>query len=572
MIKRVTSLPIGGIAEEATIYRRGISPIFDSYIPPLSAASQCNPASEKAIRAALDELNIGTLSFVNEGTGTAVFKGYSPSGDVAYFKSLETSGNDITSTLTVSGLIISAKIHNDIPNYIELRETGVAGGNRHFSNTIELSSIKATTGALIGRISNGDMIGRISLKCLEPMHVLGQEYNIGTANTSISSIAFGIKAVSGTGFMFDFSYGPLLTSNEFAYFNQDDELMLYNDVNFQNSDLIPITGGKIGINILYDHAYWIQDSSYALGNGNDLSILKLELDTETSSDKLSYLLTEAEHYGSTSDSSRYIYALDAKDGIAVERFDTTHDTTSMIERGNLAYSTEYLHGQVQHSSTDLYAFGGRVTTSGTFSDITSIQKLTFASDTSNAVFAADLTRGVEAAQSWKSTAKAFLAGGQTWSSGSMTLSTSGASALTYNEYDSIQSFEFSTDTVANETATLISNKSNGSTITDSLITYIVNGSSYETLSGLINSVPKMSTYNHSNGTIAAGSNDPIYSAHSQFPAKNSIYGFLYGGSAIHSSIEIPMTTIMKMSLSNNTFFVSDKTVPRDLTIESGDMI
>lgn len=569
MIKRISSLPIGGITEEATIYRRGISPILDSWIPPLSAASLCNPASEKAIRTALDEMQIGSLAFVNEGTGSNIFSNYDATSSVAYFRTLSISGTDMTVSESSAGLSLSAGQSAAAPTYIDMIETGVAGGNCHFSKTFELSSIYPS-GVVIGRISNGDMIGRISLKCLSPMQLSGQLYTIGTRSTNVSSLAYDIEPTSTTGLMFDFSYGSMLTGNEFAYFDADDDLIFNNDIRFQGTIL---SAGKIAVNVLYDHAYWDQDSAYILGDGDTADVMKVELDTETVSDKQSYLSVEASRYGSTSDSARYIYALDGENGQALQRFDSDNDTASLIGRGNALYATTMLHGQCQHSSTDFYAFGGRLTVSaGMFNDTVAIQRFSFANDTADAVYEASLMKAVEAAQSWKTTTKAFIGGGQTWTNGSITSTTSGSSALIYNEHKSIQSYEFSTLTTTNEVAELNGNRSNGATVTDSLLTYIVNGSSYDTLSGFVDSSPAMSTFDHTNSTVTANSNAPIYSAHSQFGAKNTTDGFFFGGSGLHRSISNPMHTVMKMSLSTNTFYVSNKMISRDITNESGDSL
>ena len=566
MIKTLNTLPISGIVEQATIHRIGLSPTFDSIIPTLSAASMSNPASEKAIRNALDDMD-GTLAFSSDGTGTNILVGYDSTGITERFKSLKTTGNDIHISYTsTSGIVLSGNRSATQSTCYIMKENGVAGGSNMYANTFPISSIPLS-GSFLGNLIEGDMIGRVNVKCVESMSDYGQTYSVGTRATSLSSIAYNILPTSAVGMITDFTYGPLMASREFAYITSADVLV----VSQQLGGGVP-PNGKIAVNVMYDHAYWNQYDAYVLGDGDTNSIMKLELDTDTSSNRKCYMAAEASRYGSTSNGTQYIYAIDSENTSNIQRFDVDKDTTNMISRGAILSGVSYLRGQVQHSSTDLYSFCGRITsTSGVFDDTNIVQKLAFSNDTANAVVQANMTDSIESAQSWKSSSKAFIGGGQTWISGSITTATSGTSSVTYNERFDIESFNFSNSTVAMETAVLNTNKSNGATITNGTDTYIINGSIYQT-SGYIATHPKMSTYDQTNDTVSEETNMPIYDAASQFATRNASTAFLFGGTSINNSYSVAMYNTTKMSLANSTFFISNQILSRDISNESGDII
>lgn len=396
----INDFPLNTILEYATSGQKGLSPQFESVIREISLANQNTPASELAVRTALDTISTSALDYVNLGTGIGIFK--TLSGDVAMFNTIEGIGNCTTFSVEQT-LIISGVQSLSTTTTGTILGATVQGGKYQYTNTLSSVDIE-TTGCLISNAVQDDVIGKVFVKCFVPFEDNLAVYSIGVSGTSIDKEAivasFNSPIVTG---MVDLTYSPTMTANEYNWLSGNYDLYVYRN----GAESV---SGQIGISVFYDQVKWLPSYGYWMGVGaSDIQRLNLSLDFMDSTSRGVGLPVAKDEYCSLS-YNYYIYSAGGKSASVlsdISRYDSKNDTSNVLTRGNLSSSRRALNGT--NSSTKAYFMGGTNLAVENFYN--TVDYILFSNDTSNASITTSLISPRSSHGLIKNSDSCWMAGG-----------------------------------------------------------------------------------------------------------------------------------------------------------------
>lgn len=532
-IGSINTFPIQTIMELATSGQHGLSPIFEKEIRAINLANPNAPASELAIRNAIDQISAGQVFYENIGLGEGIYHGMSLCGDVALYNTLSFSG-DITGFIEDNTIILSGAGAEAISLSEITTAFSVQGGLNQYTNVIDASAIQVS-GTLISNAKQDDVLGKIFLKCFSPFDSNLSTYSIGTtSNNQLITTLFNAPSAIG---LVPFTYSNNM-SGEYYWLSGNDDIYL-----FRYGSLC--TNGQLGISIFYDNVIWAPDYGYRFGGyaSNQTTINRLDLSNLTYSNRDSQLNVVRNNHASLMYND-YIYngggSTDGTNGnvqTTVDKFNSKNDTvaaasTSMTLQIALQFMSSATNSVYGYYLGGTYSIGTVQTIKNT------IQKIDYASSvayTSRALLTATYEHG-----KGQTSTHAYIFGGRTAST-----------TYTTNK----QKYKFSDDTTTVGAAAMTTAKGAVKTIIDSSDNHFIIGGHNATLS--YNSVDK---FVPGAETYSASYVMPI-NVHSGVAVKNSVSGFYIGGVYFNSSpsVNVNIPTILKVDLATVSWSVIETT-------------
>lgn len=521
----ITSFPITTILEYATSGRYGLCPQLKSSINQLSLSDKNYPASEKAVRDAIDNIS-ETVYYNNIGNGYNIYN--SMSGDVALYNTINISGSFLTGYMIDNLVVISGYGNNITSGTVSTGSISVQGGLYQYSNNYDANNIQ-TTGNIIANGKMDDVIGKMFVYCFTPFEQNNSTYSIGI-DTDTERYTTKFNAPSAVGLV-PIVYNSTM-SKEYDWLNIDRQIKVY-----RHGD--QCASGKIGISVFYDKVVWSPNYGYV---SNYTETQRLNLSNETNFIRGYNIINE--YNPGTISNNYYIYnaggtVTGGSYTTSIRRYDTKNDTITALSRGYLTGTARSFLCTFKSPTKMYFACGGAATQYGT------VEYVPLATDTANATINTTITSRSIAGSVYDNI-KGYIAGGY-------------KSSESNYATNIVEKIIYSSDTSYTAIFNLGNNRWGMSRFNTNINGWLIGGTKYNT--SYYDNQNYIDKINYSTDTITSNSSILALNYCYMQSIQNSTFGYLSTGYSYNiSDAGTTHKDIQKVTFASDTYYIITETM------------